>query len=66
MTIPIKGACLYMENLQTIKDYVIKIADFAYAIALDEKTTKAGGIALTMSEAIQDCAAEILRTINES
>lgn len=54
-----------MDNLQKIKDYAIKIADYAYAIALDEKAERAGEIALTMSESIQDCAAEILKIINE-
>lgn len=49
-----------MENLVVLKDYIIKILDFAYAIELGEKNPSIGGIALTMSGAIQDCGEKAL------
>lgn len=49
---------------QKIKSYVIKMIDFACAISIDEKSVKPAGLALTMSEAIQDYGVKLLELLD--
>jgi hypothetical protein len=52
-----------MEEVQKLKNFIVKIVDFAYAISLDEKSSSKAGIACTMSEEIQQYAGKALETL---
>ena len=52
-----------MKDSQKLKELIISMVDFAYAIKLDEKTVQSGGIAVTMSEAIQEYGAKAIEIL---
>lgn len=52
-----------MDDLITVKQYVCKIIDYAYAISLDEKNDKMG-LALTMADSILECGQKIMEILN--
>lgn len=52
-----------MEEVQKLKNFIVKIVDFAYAIELDEKNVSKAGIAGTMSTEIQQYAGKALETL---
>lgn len=53
-----------MNEMSAIKECLVRMIDFAYAIGMDEKSPNSGGIALTMSEAIQDYGAKALEIMD--
>lgn len=53
-----------MNNSEILQDYIIRIADFARAITLDDCYV-AGSLAKTMASEIQDYASKALEIIEK-
>ena len=52
-----------MKDTEKLTEYLIKIVNFAKAIALDEDNVSADGIAITMAEEINSYAAKALELL---
>lgn len=52
-----------MKDTEKLTDYLIKIVNFAKAIALDEDNVSADGIAITMAEEIKSYGAKALELL---